>query len=181
MSFECAAKYGSVRCADETPGDTAYLGFIQLCAAHQNLFEQAAGLNMLAAEIASAKLMRSPVGDIFRNWKHSPPSMNSPAKRPSSTVYYMRNKGYCKIGHSIHPERRLMYIRSNDGTLYPDGLQLHLTTIIATEPGGYLREQELHRQFSHLRHTGEWFTETPELTDHINAVLNAGHSLGTTP
>lgn len=179
MTFECAAKYGNVRCPDKTPGDTAYLGFIQLCAAHQEVFELAETTKTIREEVTNASVKRGPFGDLAERFAAASKIPQLPKARPASTVYYMRNKGYCKIGHSIHPERRLMYIRSNDGTLHPDGMQLHLTTIIATEPGGYLREQELHAKFSHLRHTGEWFTETPELTAHIEAVTAAARHLTT--
>jgi hypothetical protein len=42
--------------------------------------------------------------------------------------------------------------------------------LLATEPGGFERERELHAQFAHLRHTGEWFTEAPELAEYIDAL-----------
>lgn len=167
MTFKCAARYGDMQCPSDQPGDTAYLGFIQLCANHQELFEMATKANHLRDEVARAALNRGPLGEIFRNFGTAIVSNAEPKVRPESTVYYMRNNGYCKIGHSINPERRLMCIRGNDGTLYPDDVSLPFTSIVAIESGGYSREQELHRQFAHLRHTGEWFTETPELTAHI--------------
>lgn len=171
MTFECAARYGEKRCPGDRPGDTAYLGFIQLCADHQEIFELAVTTKYLRDEVTNAAVGRGPLGGLADGFGVAHDAAQQPKVRPTSTVYYMRNGGYCKIGHSIHPERRLSCIRSNDGTLYPEDVALPLTMIAATEPGGYQREQELHRKFSHLRHTGEWFTEAPELTDHINAIL----------
>lgn len=127
----------------------------------------AAASRYLLDEVTAAAVKRGPLGDILSRFQ-SAPAIVSPAERPKSTVYFMRNGDYCKIGHSIHPARRLMSIRSDDGTLYPQGVQLHRTSIAATEPGGYRREQELHEKFGHLRHTGEWLKAAPELLAYIN-------------
>lgn len=167
MTFVCAARYGDMQCPSDQPGDTSYMGFIQLCADHQDLFEMAATTTYLRDEVQTATVKRGPLGFLMDPDKWGAAPDIAPKVRPESTVYYMRNNGYCKIGHSINPERRLMCIRGNDGTLYPDDVSLPFTSIVAIESGGYSREQELHRQFAHLRHTGEWFTETPELTAHI--------------
>lgn len=101
--------------------------------------------------------------------------------RKASQVYYMRCGEFIKIGVSISPLYRLRTIRETGGVLYPAGLDLSKTILVASEPGTQEKEAAMHVKFSHLRHAGEWFTETPELTDHINAVLSAGHSLGVTP
>jgi hypothetical protein len=168
MSFHCAASIDGAPCGNTEPGDHIYLGFLPLCVDHQAELEGAINDRRLSHEVASALLERT-FGHIFRNW--NPPSPQSiEESRASTTVYFMRCGGFYKIGHSGYPAYRLSQIRGADGTKAPEGLNLKATMLVKTEPGGYLREQELHAKFAHLRHTGEWFTEAPELTEYIESL-----------
>lgn len=88
-------------------------------------------------------------------------------RRTEQTVYFIRCEQFVKIGISKNVEARLGQIRKGGGSLFPRRLDVETAELIATEPGGFEREKELHAKFSHLRHTGEWFTETPELTEYI--------------
>ena len=88
--------------------------------------------------------------------------------RKTSSAYFIRCGEFIKIGASASPEARLRTIRKTGGVLAPAGLDLTSAELLATERGGFNRERELHKQFKHLRHTGEWFTEAPELTEYIN-------------
>lgn len=91
-------------------------------------------------------------------------------QRNASRAYFIRCGGYIKIGVSSSPAGRLETIRKIGGVLAPSLLDLSAAELIATEPGGFVREKELHARFAHLRHTGEWFTEAPELTEYISAL-----------
>lgn len=85
-------------------------------------------------------------------------------------TYFMRCGKFVKIGASADPKFRLVSIRRTGGVLTPAGLDLRDTELVATQGGGFDRERELHAKFAHLRHTGEWFTETPELTTYIESL-----------
>ena len=102
--------------------------------------------------------------------KHAP-CMATPATTPrqAKDLYFMRCEGYVKIGVSQDPKRRLTQIRGGSA-LMPVGMDYRQTEIVRVIPGAGAREYPTHWQFSHLRHTGEWFTETPELTDYISAL-----------
>lgn len=91
-------------------------------------------------------------------------------ERPVGPVYFFRCGPYIKIGYSVQPERRLGQIRWGDGTKMPAGVDKESTVLLKTEPGGRGREYELHQQFKHLHHWGEWFTEAPELTEYIESL-----------
>jgi hypothetical protein len=93
--------------------------------------------------------------------------------RESSRAYFIRCGAYIKIGASQSPTGRAETIRHTGGVLAPYLLDLSGAELIATEPGGFNRERELHAKFSHLRHTGEWFTESPELTQYIESLSEA--------
>lgn len=95
-------------------------------------------------------------------------------QRAASLAYFIRCGGYVKIGVSTSPLYRLETIRKTGGVLAPYLLDLSGAELIATEPGGFDREKELHKQFAHLRHTGEWFTESPELTAYIESLRVKG-------
>lgn len=89
----------------------------------------------------------------------------------SPEVYFIRCGQFVKIGVSKNPHTRLKQVRkANGGFAFPAGLDIEKSRLIATELGSFQRERELHAKFSHLRHTGEWFTETPELTSYITAL-----------
>jgi hypothetical protein len=86
-------------------------------------------------------------------------------------VYFIRCEGYVKIGYSADPRARLKQIkRGTGGALFPPRMDAGASEMVATEPGGFPRERELHAKFAHLRHTGEWFTESKELTDYIEGL-----------
>ena len=42
--------------------------------------------------------------------------------------------------------------------------------VIATIPGGYAKERELHNRFSRIRAHGEWFHATDELCAYIETL-----------
>lgn len=92
------------------------------------------------------------------------------ARRRAQTVYFIRCEQFVKIGISHDPYNRLNQIRKGGGTSFPRRLDIASAILIATEPGGFEREKELHSKFAHLRHTGEWFTEAPELTEYIESL-----------
>lgn len=91
-------------------------------------------------------------------------------RRKEQTVYFIRCKQYVKIGISMNPATRLRQIRRGGGSHFPRLLDVETSELVTTEPGGLDRERELHAKFAHLRHTGEWFTETKELTDYIEGL-----------
>ena len=92
-------------------------------------------------------------------------------ENPPPLVYFIRCGQYVKIGYSKDPDVRLKQIRSGlDAALIPPNLDIGPAELVTTENGGLTRERELHTKFSHLRHTGEWFTEAPELTDYIKGL-----------
>lgn len=93
--------------------------------------------------------------------------INNPPKK----VYFIRCEQYVKIGASKWPPDRLKNIRWGvSGALTPQFSNSRTAELVATEPGGLKRERELHAKFAHLRHTGEWFAESPELTRYINSL-----------
>lgn len=94
-------------------------------------------------------------------------AVQSERRAKASRVYFMRCAGFIKIGYSTNVHMRVDTIRKSGGVLMPEGLPYWMTEIIASIPAGMDHEKELHAKFAHLRHTGEWFTETPELTEYI--------------
>lgn len=87
-------------------------------------------------------------------------------------VYFIRCEDFVKIGMSTDPLQRLKAIQvSGNGTYAPKNIDLSTAEIIATEVGGFDRESELHKKFDHLRHVGEWFHLSDELTDYIDGLL----------
>ena len=91
-------------------------------------------------------------------------------RKERTSTYFMRCGQFIKIGASVSPLFRVQSIRRTGGVLAPADLDLSETELLATESGGYDRERELHAKFAHLRHTGEWFTEAPELTEYIESL-----------
>jgi len=102
-----------------------------------------------------------------------------PVERPASyyadKVYFIRCEGFIKIGKAQRPEARVKAIRRG-GIKFPTRLDLDTAELIATEPGGLVREKELHARFAHLRHTGEWFREAPELTEYIDTLKESSNA-----
>jgi len=176
MSFECAVARDGQHCDNKQQGDTVYLGFLTFCATHQDAFEEVVTGGVLRDEMQTARYRRSDLFKILDEARRNPPPAPEPMRRDrrtEATVYFLRCDGFVKIGYSIDPHMRLRQIRSMDGTLFPGGIDCAATELLATEHGGFDRERELHKQFKHLRHTGEWFTEAPELTEYINTLQAA--------
>lgn len=73
-------------------------------------------------------------------------------------VYFIRNGGLIKIGKSENLSERLR------------SMSLPVTAVLATEPGGYERERELHKRFAEYREHGEWFRPGPRLLAYIAGV-----------
>lgn len=96
----------------------------------------------------------------------------TPSHRQAKHLYFMRCEGYVKIGVSQDPQRRLTQIRGGS-SLMPVGMDYRTAEIVHIEPNAGAREYPTHWQFAHLRHTGEWFTEAPELTEYIEALKEA--------
>jgi len=85
-----------------------------------------------------------------------------------SHVYFIKPVGAdgpIKIGHSIHPTRRLASLKPAS----PLPLE-----IICTAPGGVVDETRLHRQFEGHRLHFEWFSPAPELLMLIAVVRETG-------
>ncbi len=76
-----------------------------------------------------------------------------------SVVYYMRVGTRCKIGFTTNLAARIAVFNPEE--------------LLATEPGGCLREGERHIQFERLRTTGEWFRYEDELVEHVTRLQNA--------
>jgi hypothetical protein len=83
-------------------------------------------------------------------------------------VYFIRSAGYVKIGATKNVVRRMAEL------LVPD------PELLATEPGYFARETELHRHFKNLRFRGEWFHLKDELRAYIN-LLRAHAGEGPVP
>lgn len=75
------------------------------------------------------------------------------AATADSIVYYIRRGGFIKIGTTVDPRSRFTELRPDE--------------ILAYEPGSYAEEAARHKRFMHLRHSGEYFRDDPELRDHI--------------
>lgn len=74
-----------------------------------------------------------------------------------------------KIGTSRDPKKRVQEI--NKGSAVPAGLRPGPVVLWGSIPGGFDKERQLHRQFDHLRVSGEWFRDVPELRDEIKRLL----------
>lgn len=173
--FECAATIDGEHCDNDEPGNYRFLGALTFCMTHQEQFEDLVTSGVLEEQVREARWPRSQLFKVFTE-KRDPvpaaPTFTPDRKdmRAEATVYFMRCGEFVKIGYSVAPHLRLRQIQSGTGTKFPEGIPVHRTAIIATEDGGYNREQALHKQFAHLRHTGEWFTEAPELTEYIETL-----------
>lgn len=76
--------------------------------------------------------------------------------RDHSVVYYMRLGNRTKIGTTTNLKRRISSIQPEDCMVY--------------EFGGYPLESRRHRQFAHLRVSGEWFDLQDDLIRHVNTL-----------
>lgn len=107
-------------------------------------------------------------GNVYK--KHAE-CFRSPSVTPKrdKDLYFMRCEGYIKIGVSNDPQRRLAQIRGGSA-LTPVGMDYRKAELVRVIEGAGGREYPTHWQFAHLRHTGEWFTEAPELTGYIESL-----------
>lgn len=178
MTFTCAARHGELLCPSTEKGDRIYLGFLELCVTHQDAFEASLETRQLLNEVTSARIGRGPLAGLAEAFRsagesraNTPPVPARVDRRAEATVYFIRCTTFVKIGYSLAPLKRLRQLQASDGTLAPEGLPVHSASIIATMDGGHAQEQKLHRRFAHLRHTGEWFNESPELTNYIESLV----------
>lgn len=87
----------------------------------------------------------------------------SSSQGPSSFVYYLQSEsGNIKIGFSAHLQKRIGKLQEEHGPL----------ALLATEPGGWHREKELHRKFAahRIRPDREWFRPGGDLLEHISVL-----------
>jgi hypothetical protein len=90
-----------------------------------------------------------------------PPSSPSPRKR-TSLVYFIRDGGKVKIGHSVKPSVRMAALETHS--------KLEL---LAACHGGRIREQALHKRFKEYRIKGEWFDLSPPIIKYIASLKRA--------
>ncbi|MFE1111177.1 GIY-YIG nuclease family protein [Streptomyces rochei] len=95
---------------------------------------------------------------------------------------YKADRGYARVeGHVIQLEKEPLVYFIRAGDLVKIGTTVDLVArlktfnvpnlvVLATEPGYYKRERELHQQFRELHHQGEWFRLEGSLVDYINAI-----------
>jgi hypothetical protein len=154
-------------------------GWIYLCRRHYELVEQgfAERIESLNAVRVSNLQQRLESTEVRLKVAEAtdPPWLGSAMERhdrqrKAQTVYFIRCQQFIKIGIASNPATRLKQIRKGGGSHFPRMLDIETAVIVALEPGGFDREKELHKQFAHLRHTGEWFTEAPELTEYIESL-----------
>lgn len=82
-------------------------------------------------------------------------------------VYFGRmSSGAIKIGFTTDLERRLTELWH----MVPGGVSL-----LASALGAFEAEAWVHKRFSHLKISGEWFRPEPELLDFINEVKKVGN------
>ena len=96
----------------------------------------------------------------------------TPTPKQEKHLYFMRCEGYIKIGVSADPQRRLTQIRGGSA-LMPIGMDYRKAELIHVIQEAGSQEYPTHWRFTHLRHTGEWFIETPELTEYIESLSEA--------
>lgn len=83
-------------------------------------------------------------------------------KRVGEIVYFLRAGDFVKIGKATgSPDDRVAQLKT--GCPFP-------IEVIATIPGGYEKERELHNRFADVRAHGEWFHATPRLMSFIASV-----------
>lgn len=78
-------------------------------------------------------------------------------------VYFIECGDLIKIGTSNQMRVRLR--QTTNGSAAP-------VTLLATHPGTRIAERATHDKFDHLRQHGEWFSDAPELREHIEGVLD---------
>jgi len=108
-------------------------------------------------DCARIQLDRPPADPISdEQWREELRQYN--AEREFEVVYYLRWADRIKIGTTRALDRRMR-------SIYHDEL-------LAVEPGTAKLEAERHKQFDHARLPAykEWFTGTPDLVQHVNAL-----------
>ena len=83
-------------------------------------------------------------------------------------IYFLRMGDLIKIGVTQDVNQR---IKSYSKTEYP-----YKPELLATCPGGFAKEKELHARFAHARVKGEWFSQVPELMQYIEAITTTGRN-----
>jgi hypothetical protein len=183
-AHQCAAwtinNQGPARKQCGLPVNMNIAGWIYLCNRHYEIifreFEaQVDNLNSVRAEnlrerAESAERIAEIVQEGISHRHLMADAARFEHRRKEQTVYFIRCQQFVKIGISKNPAARLLQIRRGGGSHFPRLLDVETSELVTTEVGGRKREQELHAQFAHLRHTGEWFTEAPELTEYIESL-----------
>jgi hypothetical protein len=154
---------------------TVFADVIPLCAAHLESVRREVRFEMVAAgeyerehhvcepseeQISHAIMMR---GFARRRARDQ-------ARESLGRVYFMRSGDHIKIGTSVNVDARLQEIRKAGSAAFPEGVNVKETILLASIPGSYEQERELHRHFAHLRTVGEWFTAAPELIEYIESL-----------
>lgn len=156
-------------------------GIVFLCDQHYRMVEKlmyAKSIELRDAHTISLQAQLASVSnaEILRDDRAVAEAQNRSrlsAVKGSQVVYFIRCERFVKIGISIDAEKRLKTIRTSGGSMFPRGMDVGQSVLLGTAPGGRARESELHERFDYLRHTGEWFTETPELTDYIKKAITS--------
>ena len=81
-------------------------------------------------------------------------------------VYFAICEGFCKIGYSSEPRKRVLGIQSN----CPFEVRL-LVAIV----GGRTKERELHERFKDYKSRGEWFRFEGELQEFVEDLIREGN------
>lgn len=82
-------------------------------------------------------------------------------------IYFIQSKQYVKIGFSDNPESRLRDLQTGSP---------HKLKLLATMPGCYQTETELHKVFADRRINGEWFRYDGMLKECIIAISDPQNS-----
>jgi hypothetical protein len=87
------------------------------------------------------------------------------SKRTQGLVYYAQLGNRIKIGFTTNLAKRMAMVPHEH--------------VLATVPGTITDEHREHARFAHLRTTGEWFTDAPDLRAHIATLIPAPPSTPT--
>lgn len=133
--------------------EVAFEGSILLCQRH--LFEAYLMLREAGGAIIQQLTENAGAGSL--------PEPHLPPYEPRTVdgiVYYLRFGDRIKIGTTTNLAVRLKVIPHDE--------------LLATEPGGYEREQTRHREFGHCQVLNEWFRgDDPKLLAHIGQLRRA--------
>lgn len=84
-------------------------------------------------------------------------------------VYFIKSKGFIKIGHSDCLYRRLYSISTSNPTIELKGVLIRENHIAF--------EEYLHSKFRSDHHSGEWYRETNKLNEYISQSMGENESL----